>query len=381
VKRPEGFDEQADRGRAADEAPVRGRAGGAGADGPEARPAGAGPRWSARAGQLLPGRRGTRGGPQDRGADEVASPVRSSASRPPSDVPQPDVRQSVVRGADASEVPVVGAPASRGADEARARAREARREARRASAGRRRAEKDEVRRFTRRTRHRRAAWLWSGGVLVGLLVAVAVTVFSPLLELRTITVEGADRVDATAVRVALEDQVGTPLALVDQDRVEQALEGFPLIASYVTETAPPHTLVVRLAERQPVAVVPAGERFELVDPAGIVLQQLDARPDGVPLVDVGAAPTDGPLFRAVTEVLLALPASLRATVDQATATTADDVTLTLTTGETVVWGSADRSARKAQVLAGLVADQGRRDPGAAVEYDVSAPDNGIIRTK
>jgi cell division protein FtsQ len=53
----------------------------------------------------------------------------------------------------------------------------------------------------------------------------------------------------------------------------------------------------------------------------------------------------------------------------------------LTSGERVVWGSADESAKKAQVLAGLIADQARRDPGASVEYDVSAPDNGIIRTR
>ena len=64
-----------------------------------------------------------------------------------------------------------------------------------------------------------------------------------------------------------------------------------------------------------------------------------------------------------------------------TASTADDVTLTLTTGERVVWGSADDSAKKAQVLAGLIRDQHAATRAASVEYDVSAPDNGIIRTR
>lgn len=362
MRRPEGFDDRAGRPDAAGPASSGARGTGDRGDAREARPDGTTARWSARVRRALVRRDGGDAPGRDDLVDGDAPPA-----------------PSVPTGTE--DVPVAVPTPSDGADRARARAREAGRAARRASAERRRAEKSEVRRFTRRTRHRRAAWLWSGGVLAGLLVAVAVTVFSPLLELRTITVEGADRVDPTAVRAALEDQVGTPLALVDQGRVEQVLEGFPLVASYVTEIAPPHTLVVRLSERRPVAVVAAGDRLDLVDPAGIVLQQLDARPEGVPLVDVGAAPTDGPVFRAVTEVLLALPTSLRATVDQATATTVDDVTLTLTTGKTVVWGSADRSARKAQVLTGLVADQGRRDPGAAVEYDVSAPDNGIIRTK
>ncbi|MBD8539505.1 FtsQ-type POTRA domain-containing protein [Frigoribacterium sp. CFBP 8751] len=267
------------------------------------------------------------------------------------------------------------------AAEAKARAAAARKQARRASSDRRRVERVEVRRFTRRSRHRRATLVSLGAVVLLLVASVAVAVFSPLLSLQTIRVEGTERVDASAVRAALDGQLGTPLAMIDFDEVTRELAAFPLIASYVTETAPPHTLVVRIQERQPVATVAAGEGFELVDPAGVVVQELDARQEGVPLVDVGEAALDGPAYRSVAEVLLALPVTLRSTVDTVTASTADDVTLQLTSGERVVWGSADESAKKAQVLAGLIADQARRDPGASVEYDVSAPDNGIIRTR
>lgn len=324
-----------------------------------------------------------------RGADGRASDGSSDA---PAGTEQPldadaDPRSTTGSGAGGSgqppaerPVPVLGPEPSTAADAA-TRARGARQAARRASAERRRTERAEVRRFTRRSRHRRAALLTAAGLVVVLVASVLVAVFSPLLALRTVTVEGAERVDPAAVQAALGEQMGTPLALLDFDEVERALEAFPLIASYVTETAPPDTLVVRISERQPVATVADGDGFDLVDPAGVVVQRLDARPEGVPLVDVGAAEVDGPLFRAVGEVLLGLPVQLRSTVDTATATTPDDVTLTLTTGERVVWGSADESARKAQVLAGLVADQARRDPGADVEYDVSAPDAGIIRAK
>ena len=279
-----------------------------------------------------------------------------------------------------SEPPRIVAPDGTAA-EAKARAAAARKQARRASSDRRRVERVEVRRFTRRSRHRRATLVSLGAVVLLLVASVAVAVFSPLLSLQTIRVEGTERVDASAVRAALDGQLGTPLAMIDFDEVTRELAAFPLIASYVTETAPPHTLVVRIQERQPVATVAAGEGFELVDPAGVVVQELDARQEGVPLVDVGGAALDGPAYRSVAEVLLALPVTLRSTVDTVTASTADDVTLQLTSGERVVWGSADESAKKAQVLAGLIADQARRDPGASVEYDVSAPDNGIIRTR
>jgi cell division protein FtsQ len=279
-----------------------------------------------------------------------------------------------------SEPPRIVAPDGTAA-EAKARVVAARKQARRASSERRRVERVEVRRFTRRSRHRRATLVSLGAVVLLLVASVAVAVFSPLLSLRTIRVEGTERVDASAVQAALDGQLGTPLALIDFDEVTDELAAFPLIASYVTETAPPHTLVVRIQERQPVATVAAGDGFELVDPAGVVVQSLDARQEGVPLVDVGGASLDGPAYRSVAEVLLALPVTLRSTVDTVTASTTDDVTLQLTSGERVVWGSAEHSAKKAQVLAGLIADQARRDPGASVEYDVSAPDNGIIRTR
>ena len=280
----------------------------------------------------------------------------------------------------AAEPPRIVAPDT-SADEAEGRAAAARRRARKASSERRRVERAEVRRFTRRSRHRRATLISLGAVVLLLVASVAVAVFSPLLSLQTVRVEGTDRVDAAQVQAAVAGQVGTPLALLDFDEITRELAAFPLIASYVTETAPPHTLVIRIQERQPVATVAVGDAFELVDPAGVVVQRLDARQEGVPLVDVGGAPLDGPAYRSVAEVLLALPVTLRSTVDTVSASTNDDVTLQLTSGERVVWGSADESAKKAQVLTGLIADQARRDPGASVEYDVSAPDNGIIRTR
>ncbi|BDZ50443.1 hypothetical protein GCM10025867_26840 [Frondihabitans sucicola] len=144
---------------------------------------------------------------------------------------------------------------------------------------------------------------------------------------------------------------------------------------------PPHTLVVRITEREPIASVKVGKTFELVDPAGVIIATSTKQPAGYPLVDPKGAGLDGKVFRSTAEVLLSLPDQLRKTVTSVTASTADDVTLTLTTGEHVVWGSADSSDRKAQLLAGLIKDHKARNPTQSVVYDVSAPDNGIIRTK
>jgi cell division protein FtsQ len=66
-------------------------------------------------------------------------------------------------------------------------------------------------------------------------------------------------------------------------------------------------------------------------------------------------------------------------VETISATTKDDVTFVLTDDiQSVIWGSADRSAFKARVLAALVATQ---PPTARLEFDVSAPDAPVVRAR
>jgi cell division septal protein FtsQ len=261
------------------------------------------------------------------------------------------------------------------------RAAETAREARIAKRRRRLLERAEVRRFTRRSRHRRAAWITAAGIVLVLGVSILVAVFSPLMALQTIEVKGTNRVDETALRQALSDQIGTPLARLDFDEIKQDIAGFPLIESYVTEEAPPHTLVVTVTERTPVVAVQSGSSFDLVDPAGIVVQSSPKRPDTMPLADIARARLGSSSFRTMTEVVLALPSTVRSQVTRVAGSTADDVTLTLKDGSTVVWGSPDDSEAKAALLAALVKDHAARNPGVVVEYDVSAPDNGVIRAK
>lgn len=253
----------------------------------------------------------------------------------------------------------------------------ARRELRSASRERRRYEKREIRRFTRRARHRRLGWLATIGIVGVLAGLLTVAVYSPLLALRTIRVEGTAAVSAAEVSDAIAGQLGTPLALIDYDRIRAELDAYPLIRSFVTEAQPPSTLVVRITERRPVGAIPTPAGFSIVDPAGVVLSTTAERAPGAPLIDVGAKGADSAAFRSVVEVLLALPDAVRARVDTARATSKDDVTLVFSgVGQRVVWGSADRSALKARVLADLIAAQGEN---AKVEFDVSAPLSPVVR--
>ncbi|OAH20779.1 FtsQ-type POTRA domain-containing protein, partial [Clavibacter nebraskensis] len=246
---------------------------------------------------------------------------------------------------------------------------EARRQLRRARRVRQRYERQEVRRFTQRARRRRAGLLGALGAVLTLAIVVGIAVYSPLLALRTVEVEGADRVSPASIQAALADQVGTPLPLVDLDRVGDELRAFPLIRSYSTESRPPSTLVIRIVERTPVAVIQSGAGFDLVDPAGITIERATARPDGYPLIDLPSADFSSPRFQAAAAVLVALPADFLPQVDSIQANTTDDVMLTLRSGKKVLWGSGERSVDKAEVLQALV--KARGDVGS---YDVSAPD-------
>ena len=236
-------------------------------------------------------------------------------------------------------------------------------------------EREEVRRFTWRSRRRRNVWLAALGILATLVAFVLVGTFSPLMALRTIEVVGANRVPAENIQSALDGQLGTPLPLLDFAAVKEDLSAFTLIQSYVTESRPPNTLVVRIVEREPLGALVTEGGFDLVDAAGVVIQSSVERPAGYATIEARAG-VGSAGFRAATAVIAALPPDIRSTLDTVTAATTDDVTLTLAGGARVVWGSAEKSDFKAVVLAALIVSH---PVGSVGEYDVSSPDSAVLR--
>ena len=207
-------------------------------------------------------------------------------------------------------------------------------------------------------------------MIAALAILLAVAVFSPILALKTITIDGITRVQETDVQAAVESQLGTPLALLDYDAIRDDLATFPLIRSYVTEVVPPNTLRIHIVEREPIAAVTNGSSFDLVDPAGVVVASTSDR-SGIPLVDPGVDGIGGKGFTTAVEVLLAMPDSVTTRIDTITARTADDVGLTLRDSTLrVVWGDAEDSELKAKDLERLLA---LPDCTALPVIDVSAP--------
>jgi cell division protein FtsQ len=245
-----------------------------------------------------------------------------------------------------------------------------------AARARRRALRAEMRRFTVRSRRRRAIWIGVAASLVILVLGTLAAAYSPLFAVERITDVGTSQLDDAEVEAALASELGKPLPLVDESAVKAALIGFPLVETYALEAHPPHELVVRIVERTPIGVLRSAAGYTLVDAAGVALSTTAAPPKGQPVLTVeGGAQT--PAFEAVGLVIRSLPADIRSQVTAAAASTPDDVTLTLgKTRTTVVWGSADESAMKALVLATAMES---RPPSKVSSYDVSSPEAIVIR--
>ncbi len=236
----------------------------------------------------------------------------------------------------------------------------------RAARARRRALRAEIRRFTQRSRRRRYLWLGGIGAVVLLIGGSVVAAYSPLFAVEKVTVVGASTLDPAVVEAALSEQVGTPLALVDASEVKAALLAFPLIETYSLEVKPPHDLTLRIVERTPVGVVRSDAGYTLVDAAGVALATTPDQPPGQPLIDArGGIESDA--FESIGLVVRSLAADVRPALAQVRATTVDDVTLTLTSGVTVMWGGPDDSAIKSRTLSTLMA----QNPGAR-SFDVSS---------
>ncbi|KAB1650248.1 FtsQ-type POTRA domain-containing protein [Pseudoclavibacter endophyticus] len=212
--------------------------------------------------------------------------------------------------------------------------------------------------------------------LVALAVFVAVALFSPVMSVRTIEVEGLDRLDEATVHQALADLEGRPLALVGSGDIAERLAPFVLVQSYSTRAEPPSTLVVEVIERQAIGALPNGGGFTVYDAAGIALWDAATAPMDVPSLELRGGDPGSDAFASAAEVSLALPSAFRSQVATIEAASLDDVTLELRDGTSVVWGSADESTKKVEVLLALIAATSDAPPS---QYDVSSPEAPVTR--
>lgn len=232
------------------------------------------------------------------------------------------------------------------------------------------------RRFARRQWARR--WLSLRYVLAFVLVVAVVgtsiwlVFFSATLQVKKVEVVGNDLLSDGRVREVADIPLGQQLALVDLARADRRLGSLAEVKSVDVSRTWPDAVRIEVVERTAVAVVELGGRLRGLDADGVVFRDYKAAPKGMPRIRPGAGAGTDALKEAAT-VVSALPEDLATRVDHVEVATVDQITLVMRDQRQVMWGSAEQSELKAQVIDRLLAAQ------EASVYDVSVPGNPTVR--
>jgi cell division protein FtsQ len=215
---------------------------------------------------------------------------------------------------------------------------------------------------------------------IGVAAVVWLLLVSPVLGVTSVRVDGVTSLPPDQVREAAGIAPGTPLLRVDVAAARARIARLPQVAKVEVTRGWPHTVVVTVVQRVPVAVVGAPGQRTLVDAHGVLFDTITgAPPAGVVPLDL-ASP--GPGDRATMAALAAVEAmstDLRKRVASVAVPSAEDITLTLTDGTVVQWGGPEESDRKGSALAATLEQLADEKLDPAKTIDVSTPEAVVLR--
>jgi cell division protein FtsQ len=195
--------------------------------------------------------------------------------------------------------------------------------------------------------------------------------FTPVMSARSIIVVGTGAVSRDEILGAAQVRLGTPLLQIDTDGVADRVAAIRRVASARVQRQYPSALRITVVERVAVVVKDFPDGPHLYDRDGVDFATAPP-PPALPYLDVdNPGPTD-PATKAALAVLTALRPEVVAQVGRIAAPSVASITLTLTDGRTVIWGTNERTDEKAQKLAALLTQPGR-------VYDVSSPDLPTVK--
>lgn len=226
----------------------------------------------------------------------------------------------------------------------------------------------------RRARERLRRRVRVAAVLAGVLALVGgaawLVAASPVFVVAAVAVEGAELTPVDDVRAAAAVPEGVPLAQVDAAAVATRVARLPAVARVEVRRTWPRTITVAVTERQVRLVRRIGSGYQWLDASGRGFHASAKPPKGAVRAEVPG--DDAGLLAAVATVADSLPDALRERTRVVRARTVDSISLRLHDGGEVVWGSAEQSGLKAEVVVPLLALDAR-------VYDVSAPTHPTTR--
>lgn len=217
----------------------------------------------------------------------------------------------------------------------------------------------------RRQNRRKLVGIVSGvGVLVLGAVMVWLLLFSSVFAVSEVRVTGNQLLTTDEVLEVAGVEVGRPLLTTDIDAIGSRVAGRVEVESVTVERHFPGTVDVQVTERTLVYQRLDGSNYQWVDRHGVVFNTATTPQAGAL---VASTATDEPrLLADVATVAGHLPQELLPRVEIISADAVDQIEIALGDGDVVVWGSAEQSELKAEVLTALLSVE-------AEVYDVSAP--------
>lgn len=213
--------------------------------------------------------------------------------------------------------------------------------------------------------------MWSALISVIVVGLGLLLYFTPVMSARNIVVVGLGAVTQEEVTNAAGVAPGTPLLQINTDTVAEKVAGIRRVASVRVQREYPSTLRVTVVERVPVVVKDYPDGPHLFDRDGVDFA-IGVPPPGVPYLDTAnPGPNDAPT-KAALEVMTSLRPEVAAQVARVDAPSVAGITLQLTDGRQVIWGTTDRTEEKALTLGALLTQPGKT-------YDVSSPDLPTVK--
>ncbi|HHV44970.1 MAG TPA: FtsQ-type POTRA domain-containing protein [Firmicutes bacterium] len=221
-------------------------------------------------------------------------------------------------------------------------------------------------------------------VILLALLALFVLLGSPLFALREIQLEGGSHFTPEDIWKICGLRKNENLLMIDLERVKALLLAEPRIEDAQVRLELPDRLQVTVLERQPVALIPYGEVFYLVDEAGRLIGAQGYVTESLPFLTgvrleeptVGSKPISHGLAVGIL-VVNTLDAELASSVSEVNVEDPEDIRLYLRNLIVVRLGDSLQMKEKLTVLKPLLADLARRNQTPR-QIDLSIPSQPVV---
>ncbi len=231
------------------------------------------------------------------------------------------------------------------------------------------------RRVTDRRRGAKRFRIVAGLTVVSTLAVASIAALnSSWFDVEAVTVVGFERADPERLVVASGVELGEPLVDVDLEAVAAGISAEPWVATAEVDRSWNGTILVTITERGPVAALPTGSGFALIDEEGQQLEVVADRPAGfLAITGIEASGEVGQVVPDDAALVVSLIVSLTPTIAEHVVgleLVDGEVLAALAAGGSVNFGNDQQLGQKMQTLDTMLA---QADLSCIVTIDVSVP--------